>query len=99
MVKLLEMLIVHKKKIKTLTSDKGVEFALHLAIASELNAQYYFADPYFSYQRGSAEHDNGMIRRYFPEGTDFSLVTKDELHLAHTKLIICHEKSTMENSA
>jgi IS30 family transposase len=40
LVKLLVMLLVHKKKIKTITSDKGVEFALHLAIASELNAQY-----------------------------------------------------------
>jgi IS30 family transposase len=46
-----------------------------MAIASELNAQYYFAAPYSSYQRGSNEHGNGMIRRYFPKGTDFSLVT------------------------
>ena len=53
-----------------------------MAIASELNAQYYFAAPYSSYQRGSNEHGNGMIRRYFPKGTDFSLVTEDELQLA-----------------
>lgn len=86
LVKLLEMLLVHKKKIKTITSDNGVEFALHLAIASELNAQYYFADPYSSYQRGSNEHGNGMIRRYFPKGTDFSLVTEDELQLALYKI-------------
>ena len=81
LAKLLEMLLVHKKKIKTITSDNGVEFALHLAIASELNAQYYFADPYSSYQRGSNEHGNGMIRRYFPKGTNFSLVTEGELQL------------------
>ncbi len=81
LTKLLEMLLVHKKKIKTITSDNGVEFALHLAIASELNAQYYFADPYSSYQRGSNEHGNGMIRRYFPKGTNFSLVTEGELQL------------------
>ena len=36
-------------------------------------------DPYSSYQRGSNEHGNGMIRRYFPKGTDFSLVTEDDL--------------------
>jgi IS30 family transposase len=86
LAKLLEMLLVHKKKIKTITSDNGVEFALHLAIASELNAQYYFADPYSSYQRGSNEHGNGMIRRYFPKGTDFSLVTEEELQLALYKI-------------
>lgn len=86
LAKLLEMLLVHKKKIKTITSDNGVEFALHLAIASELNAQYYFADPYSSYQRGSNEHGNGMIRRYFPKGTDFSLVTEGELQLALYKI-------------
>ncbi len=86
LTKLLEMLLVHKKKIKTITSDNGVEFALHLAIASELNAQYYFADPYSSYQRGSNEHGNGMIRRYFPKGTDFSLVTEGELQLALYKI-------------
>lgn len=86
LVKLLEMLLVHKKKIKTITSDNGKEFALHLAIASELNAQYYFADPYSSYQRGSNEHGNGMIRRYFPKGTDFSLVTEKELQQALYKI-------------
>lgn len=86
LAKLLEMLLVHKKKIKTITSDNGVEFALHLAIASELNAQYYFADPYSSYQRGSNEHGNGMIRRYFPKGTDFSLITEEELQLALYKI-------------
>lgn len=86
LLKLLEMLLVHKKKIKTITSDNGVEFALHLAIANELNAQYYFADPYSSYQRGSNEHGNGMIRRYFPKGTDFSLVSEGELQLALHKI-------------
>ena len=96
LVELLEMLLVHKKKIKTITSDNGVEFALHLAIASELNAQYYFADPYSSYQRGSNEHGNGMIRRYFPKGTDFSLVTEDELQLALYKINHLPRKSTME---
>lgn len=86
LVALLEMLLKYKKRIKTITTDNGTEFALHLAIASELNAQYYFADPYSSYQRGSNEHSNGMIRRYFPKGTDFTLVTEKELQLALHKI-------------
>lgn len=86
LVALLEMLLKYKKIIKTITSDNGTEFALHLAIASELNAEYYFADPYSSYQRGSNEHSNGMIRRYFPKGTDFTLVTEKELQLVLHKI-------------
>jgi IS30 family transposase len=84
--KLLNLLLKHKKKIKTITSDNGVEFAQHLAIAATLNAMYYFADPYSSYQRGSNEHANGMIRRYFPKGTDFATITENELQLALHKI-------------
>ena len=80
--KLLELLLKHKKRIKTITSDNGKEFAKHKEIAAALNASYYFADPYSSYQRGSNEHANGMIRRYFPKGTDFAMITEAELQRA-----------------
>ncbi|RTL01662.1 MAG: IS30 family transposase [Proteobacteria bacterium] len=40
---------------------------------------YYFADPYCSNQRGGNENINGMIRRYFPKGTEFTNVTEKEL--------------------
>lgn len=84
--KLLELLLKHKKRIKTITSDNGSEFAKHLEIANKLNALYYFADPYSSYQRGSNEHANGMIRRYFPKGIDFALITEHELQVAIYKI-------------
>jgi transposase, IS30 family len=77
--KLLLMLLKYKKTIKTITSDNGKEFAKHLEIAKKLNASYYFADPYSSYQRGSNENANGIIRRFFRKGTDFSKVTDKEL--------------------
>jgi transposase, IS30 family len=77
--KILVMLLKHKKIIKTITSDNGSEFAKHLEIAMQLNVLYYFADPYSSYQRGSNENANGIIRRFFPKGTDFSNVTEKEL--------------------
>ena len=79
LVKLLEMLLKHKKGIKTITSDNGAEFSKHAEIAKKLNALYYFADPYSSYQRGSNENGNGLIRRYFPKGTDFRYVSEKEL--------------------
>jgi IS30 family transposase len=84
--KLLTLLLTHKKRIKTITSDNGIEFAKHLEIANKLNVMYYFADPYSSYQRGTNEHANGMIRRYFPKGTDFTTITERELQNAIYKI-------------
>jgi transposase, IS30 family len=92
---LLELLLKHKKRIKTITSDNGTEFAKHKEIASSLNAAYYFADPYSSYQRGSNEHANGMIRRYFPKGTDFAMITESELQ--HALYLINHLPRKIHN--
>ena len=82
LVRLLDMLLQYKKGVKTITSDNGSEFSKHMEIAKKLNALYYFADPYSSYQRGSNENGNGLIRRYFPKGTDFRHVTDKELQFA-----------------
>lgn len=86
LTKLLALLLTHKKRIRTITSDNGIEFAKHLEIAHKLNAMYYFADPYSSYQRGSNEHANGMIRRYFPKGTDFATISENDLQNAIYKI-------------
>ena len=86
LIKLLSMLLTYKQCIRTITSDNGTEFSQHWKIATELNTMYYFADPYSSYQRGTNEHANGMIRRYFPKGTDFNLVTEKELQSAIYKI-------------
>ena len=55
--------------IFSVTSDNGTEFADHLVIAEKLKAEYFFADPYSSYQRGSVEQLNGLVRRFIPKGT------------------------------
>ena len=52
---------------ETLTSDNGKEFAAHQAIASALNASFYFAKPYQACQRGLNEHTKGLVRRYIPK--------------------------------
>lgn len=61
------------------TMDNGTEMHLHTELRSEYGMDTYFADPYSSYQRGTNEHHNGRLRRYFPKGTDFSQVSEEEL--------------------
>ena len=68
-----------KSKVKTITFDNGLEFSDHPVIAAGLNADIYFAHPYASWERGINENTNGLIRQYFPKGTDFSQVSEEEI--------------------
>jgi len=61
------------------TLDNGSENARHESITNELNMPIYFAEPYSPWQRGTNEQTNGLIRRYFPKGTDFRTVTEEEV--------------------
>lgn len=73
-------------KIKTLTSDNGKEFTNHESIAASLDIKYYFADAYCSWQRGSNENANGLIRQYFPKKSDFNLLTDEQILEVQEKL-------------
>ena len=66
-------------KLHTLTLDNGKEFSAFKKIEDKLNVDVYFADPYCSWQRGTNEHTNGLLRRYLPKGTSFSDVTDRQL--------------------
>ena len=48
-------------------------------ISETLNIQHYFAHPYASYERGSIENLNGLVRQYIPKGTDFANVSQNEI--------------------
>ena len=63
-------------KRKTFTSDNGKEFARFKDYEEALGMSNYFANPYHSWERGTNEQTNGILRRYFPKGTDFSSLTK-----------------------
>lgn len=75
----IEILQSLKMYVKTITADNGKEFAQHEKIKKELCAMVYFADPYSSWQRGTNENTNGLIRQYLPKQTDFSKVTEKEI--------------------
>jgi IS30 family transposase len=64
---------------RTATFDNGKEFAEHDHLAERLDLAVYFAKPYCSWQRGTNEHTNGLLRQFLPKGTDFNSVSWQEL--------------------
>ena len=71
---------------KTMTVDNGKEFAGFKEIEQALGLSVYFAHPYASWERGTCENTNGLLREYFPKGTDFKSVTHQHLAYAVNKL-------------
>ncbi|MCM8857566.1 MAG: IS30 family transposase, partial [Candidatus Thiodiazotropha sp.] len=55
-------------------------------IAAKLKAKFYFAHPYASWERGLNENTNGLIRQYFPKGSDFTTISQKEINQAMDKL-------------
>jgi len=83
---LIDAMMPHKEKIFTVTLDNGKEFAQHERIAEKLGLDVYFAHPYSSWERGINENTNGLLRRYFPKGTDFMALGEEEIQAAVYKL-------------
>lgn len=71
---------------KSMTYDNGMEMAKHEIISQKTGMKIYFAHPYSSWERGTNENTNGLIRRYFPKGTDFNKISEKMLLKIQHKL-------------
>ena len=83
---IIELLQPFKKQVLTITTDNGKEFASHQDIAKELEANFYFATPYHSWESGANENMNKLIRQYFPKGMSFEAITNQQVEYAQHKL-------------
>jgi len=75
-----------KAFVHTLTADNGKEFAFHQMVSFELSADFYFATPYHSWERGLNEHTNGLVRQYFPKSQSFTDASLEDVQRVETLL-------------
>ncbi len=73
------IMLLKKFEVKTITYDNGLEFAMHEFVNDVLGCDSYFCKPYSSWEKGGVENYNGLVRQYFPKGSDFSGITKERL--------------------
>lgn len=70
----------------SLTWDQGSEMALHSPVSTALDMHLYFYDPHAPWQRRSNDNTNGLLRQYFPKGTDLSVYSQAYLNAVAEKL-------------
>ena len=89
------MLEQYKEWVHTITMDNGKEFYRHTVISAALDAATYFCHPYHSWEKGLVENTNGLIRQYFPKGTDFREISDQEIRAVEMALN-CRPRKTLD---
>ena len=84
--RLLKIIKRHRKKIKTITADNGTEFHGYESIEKKTGVKFYFATPYHSWERGTNENTNGLIRQYLPKSKSMASVTQHQCNAIAAKL-------------
>lgn len=75
----IDMLLPYKEHVHSITSDNGKEFAEHQKISKKLRADFFFAHPYSSWERGLSEYTNKLIRQYIPKKSIFNLLKDNDI--------------------
>ena len=73
---------IPKQYLKTLTRDNGSENSNYQEVENVLGIKVYYANPYHSWERGANENANGLLRRFFPKGTDWSKISEEDIFKA-----------------
>lgn len=87
-----------KKHVKSITTDNGGEFAKHKLVSRMLNAPVFFTDPYSSWQKGTVENTNKLIRQYIPKSMNIKLLSFNNLLAIQNKLNYRPRKCIFFNS-
>ena len=82
----IRLMVPYKELVHSITSDNGTEVANHEYIAQKLNAKFFFAHPYSSWERGLSEYSNKLIRQYVPKKSNFEDFSIDYLNEVNRKL-------------
>jgi IS30 family transposase len=83
---------------RSLTWDQGAEMSQHARLKIDIGLDVYFCDPHRPWQRGMNENTNGLLRQYFPEGTDLSAHTTDVLEAVTLALPGAPQNPWLENT-
>jgi IS30 family transposase len=83
---MISLLTPFAASVHTLTTDNGKEFAHHERISESLDADFFFAHPYSSWERGANENMNGLIRQFFPKKMHFESITSADVKFAMHRL-------------
>jgi transposase, IS30 family len=77
----LELMARHPGRFKTITADNGTEFHSYPVIERATGARFYFATPHYSWERGTCENTNGLIRQYLPKRQSMETLTQSQCDL------------------